>query len=206
MVAILAVVWTSVLVIDRVTTRDGDKVLVLGDSITEWGTPALETELGGRFRLQVIGRGGFRAEQLQPEAVAAAATGPTQVILNAGTNDALQHQPPNDAAASIEQMVALFPEAECVHVVTLNTHMRDRDGEQQQGAEQINDALRELLNDIPTCRSSSGPRSSTTTSPTTRPMGTLTPDTVHPGPEGERVLLGAYDDALQRCGRPWRVW
>ncbi|HKY15381.1 MAG TPA: SGNH/GDSL hydrolase family protein, partial [Microthrixaceae bacterium] len=105
-VATLAVVATGVVVLDRVTTRDGDKVLVLGDSITEWSTPALETGLGGRFHLQVIGRGGFRSEQLQPEAVAAAVTGPTQVILNAGTNDALQHRPWADTAASIEQMVA----------------------------------------------------------------------------------------------------
>ncbi|HKY16165.1 MAG TPA: SGNH/GDSL hydrolase family protein, partial [Microthrixaceae bacterium] len=146
------------------------------------------------------------SEQLQPEAVAAAVTGPTQVILNAGTNDALQHRPWADTAASIEQMVALFPHAECVHVVTLNTHMRDRDGQDQAGAEEINDAIRALPDRYPNVSIIEWSEIIDDDLADHPPNGTLTPDTVHPGPEGERVLLGAYDDALQRCGRPWRVW
>ena len=83
-------------------------------------------------------------------------------------------------------MVASFPQAECVHVVTLNTHMQDRDGEHQQGAEQINDAIRELPERHPNVSIIEWSELVDDDLADHPPIGTLTPDTVHPGPEGEQ--------------------
>jgi lysophospholipase L1-like esterase len=205
-VVVVAILGVGLVLLDRATSRDGDEVLILGDSITAWGAPALQSSLGGPFHLQVVGHGGYRTDPLEPDAVAAAATSPTQVIINAGTNDALQHRAPADAIADLERMVSLFPKADCVHVVTINTHMRDPDGQDQAGAQEINDAIRAMPDhhtnvsvidwaDVVDGNLADHP-----------PRGSLTPDTIHPGPEGERVLISNYDRALQRCGRPWRFW
>jgi hypothetical protein len=107
--------------------------------------------------------------------------------------------------ASLRRMIDLFPDAECIHVVTVNEAL-DQGGVQPKAeAEAFNRALLALATELDrgevirwdemvhgALRESRADEATT--------------DGVHPGPTGQRELADAEVRALQRCGRPWHYW
>lgn len=204
-IAVIAIVVAAVLMLDTFTRPDGEQVVVLGDSITAIGRQQLISTAGDEFHLDVRAAFGAQIASQLNAAQQAAALKPTQVIINLGTNDALQGVPTDRSLAALERMVSLFHSATCIHFVTINPHL-NQDGNRPRAAvaalnEQIlrlakrlgrGDVIRwDNLSDAATTR--------------TEPLG-LTDDGVHPSPRGQRELADAEVGALLRCGRPWHIW
>lgn len=195
----------AMITLDRATTRDGDTVAAIGDSIMLWGEPEMRTTVGAYTRLTVRAQGGKRIDEMMPAARELAAGSPIQVIINLGTNNVLQRIPLEQSTAELTEMVGLFPTAECIHLVTINENI-DKDGFQpRDAAVALNTAMEKIAKDNPRVsliRWDEMVRKSIQREP---PTGFIF-DGVHPGPEGQRALAGAYDRAVDRCGRPWKFW
>jgi len=177
---------------------DAQAVAIVGDSITERGAPVLHERLGGEWALAVDGASGFRvAEQLS--AAAELASGhPDQVVVNLGTNDVLHGKPPEAAVADLRQLVGLFPDARCVHVVTINEQMALVPGDLATPSMALNAGIRALADADPridvvdwagTVRADDADQHDEA----------LVHDTVHPSARGDRVLADLYADALAGC-------
>lgn len=204
-VVLVAAVLT-VIIVDHATSPDGDSVAVLGDSITSLGQKQLTSSLGPDFKLAVNGQFGATVSQRQAEATTLAAGKPTQVIINLGTNDVLQHVPAAQSAIELQQMVQDFGSARCIHLVTINTHMVQANGNQtHDGAVALDQAIQKLASDDINVDVIDWDAINADAIDSSNPKG-LTDDGVHPTPDGQRQLASAYDDALERCGRPWRFW
>jgi lysophospholipase L1-like esterase len=204
LLGVLALLLAGIL-LDRATTRDGDTVAAIGDSIMLWGEPEMRTTVGAHTRLTVRAQGGKRIDEMMPAARELAATSPVQVIINLGTNDVLQRIPLEESVRHLNDMVGLYPQAECIHLVTINENI-DKDGFQpHDAAVALNGAMQQLAKDNPRVsliRWDEMVRKSIQREP---PTGFIF-DGVHPGPEGQRALAEAYDRAVDRCGRPWKFW
>ena len=181
----------------------GERVAVLGDSITALDAEALEGALGEDYRFTISGNFGYTAAEVTPVAQELSERSFGQVIINLGTNDVLQGGSPSAAVEEIQRQAAMFDDARCVHVVTVNEHMVDQSTGDDTGAAArlLNDALEELaagddridLVDWNAAASESVPDTEGATS-------TLTSDSVHPTAEGNRVLNELYQQALAECG------
>lgn len=185
-------------------TDAGERVAVLGDSITSLDTEALEADLGDGYRFTISGNFGMTTEQVRPEVEALAERSFDQVIINLGTNDVLQGRSAQHAVDVIAQYVAMFDSARCLHVVTVNEHMENqRDGQATaEGARQFNEALRAFAEsqDRVTVIDWNAVAAQNLTS-SEPPTSTLTSDSVHPTPEGNQALNGLYADALGDCAQ-----
>jgi lysophospholipase L1-like esterase len=182
-----------------------DRVVILGDSITN----ASQGELLERFAdrdgdLTVDATPGYTAEEVLVQASAVVDElgddEAEQVIVNVGTNDMFSGYDPARTRDDVVAIVDLFPNARCVHVVTiserifnfeipdlpdriveLNGLLEDLAGERSQV--RILD-WNEVLDDPPGDLETSD---------------LLRSDTVHTSPEGEQVLADAYLEALDDC-------
>jgi len=98
------------------------RVAVIGDSITQMSTSAIQTALAPIATPAVRGINNQRIDQLQPVAERFAATDPDQVVIALGANDAMQGWPLVESEAALETMISSFPRADCIGVVTVDDH------------------------------------------------------------------------------------
>lgn len=201
------VVTTSVVVIVALVgagcANAGDRVAVLGDSITALGHGSLEQNLGDTYDLSISGNFGKTVEQVLPEAQRLAdERNYEQVIINLGSNDVLQNLPVEASMAAMRQMVDLYPEAHCIHLVDINEHMViESTGESRtEQAVAFNAALEQFSaaddrlsviswNDI----------ASQSLNEDQPPWSTLTTDSIHPTDQGNDEIDQLYGRALRRC-------
>jgi lysophospholipase L1-like esterase len=205
-VAVVIAIVVIIVIVDQATSPDGDPVAVIGDSITALGQDQLNATIGKDFKLTVNGQSGAKVSERQGEASALAVGKPTQVIINLGTNDVLQHVATADSAAGLQQMVQDFKAASCIHLVTINTRMHPANGNQtHDGAVAINNAIHNLAKANDNVDVIDWDAINADAVDSSHPNG-LTFDGVHPTSAGQSDLDSAYDDALEDCGRPWRFW
>jgi hypothetical protein len=177
----------------------GPAVVLLGDSITAMSDAVFEERLGDDWAVTTSGVPGAQAEQRLPNVPELAELSPTQVVVNLGTNDVMGHRPPGETVAALDQLGRGFPEARCIHLVTINRHMASTtDPGLPARIDELNAGIRglaatrrwgivpwdELVADY-----DAGPQ----------PFGPITTDTVHPTLLGQRMLAEAYRRALQSC-------
>lgn len=172
-------------------------VLLIGDSITEGGASALEGGLNDSYSVHVDGRGGYRVGEMIPAAQTASAFPFEQVVINLGTNDVLADDQDLDLSlAGMAEIVARFPNAECIHLVTVNEQMFSFAVDAPARARRFNDGLRRLAErderidvidwaEIVDETETSGAE--------------VTTDSVHPNDLGNELLVDAYLQSLQRC-------
>lgn len=179
-----------------------DSVAVIGDSITALGGEALDRDLGGRVDLQLSGNFGETVAQVLPKAEALSAQDFDQVFINLGTNDVLQGLPVPESMQAMREMVALFDEAVCVHLVTVNEHMvHPERGAVSEGARQLNEAMVEFAEADERVRIVDwNAVASDSLDGGDPPTSTLTDDSIHPTDEGFERLDELYLDALDDCG------
>lgn len=91
---------------------------VVGDSITVMTSDELEASEQDWDVEAVIGA---TAGEMVAPAEQLSERSPDQVVLNVGTNDALQRLPVDRATTDLERLVATFGDARCVHLVTIST-------------------------------------------------------------------------------------
>jgi phospholipase/lecithinase/hemolysin len=205
LVLLVAVLGASVLIADYVTRPQGDRVAVVGDSITAIGEQQLKISAGNDYVIDASAEFGATVAGQMPAAGQLAATGPEQVIINLGTNDALQGVPLDQTMASLKQMVALFPDAKCIHFVTVDEGLDQGGNKPTAAVKAFNKALLAYADDLDRGdvvrwdEIAHGNLREARSDP-------LTTDGVHPGAEGQRKLADAEVHALQRCGRPWHYW
>lgn len=179
----------------------GERVTVFGDSITSLGANVMEEQLGGEYSLDIDGVFGATIADRLAAASEAAATGPDQVVINLGTNDVVHGAAIDAAARDLDAMVGLFGDADCVHVVTLNTNVTV-DGERfTEPAEELNRAIEALSEAHPNVDVVRWDLIQQAAVDDGGGSTALTSDGVHPTDEGQRLLAEAYDDALGSCPR-----
>lgn len=185
--------------------NSGDSVAVIGDSITSFDQPDLEHQLGHDFHLTISGNFGEQVAEVLPEAKVIATTHEDQVIINLGTNDVLGGVLIPRSMVAMQEMIDMFPNARCIHLVNLNEHMLDvRTGRSvSEEAREFNAALGDLVKGDDrlgiidwnaVAASSMNDRDPA--------FSTLTKDSVHPTAEGNDKLNSLYANALHGCGSP----
>jgi lysophospholipase L1-like esterase len=176
------------------------KVVLLGDSITDMSAPVFQQTLGGKYDLIVSGVPNARADDREPDVPALAATQPKQVVINLGTNDILHNTSLDEAVASLTRIGGSFPSASCIHLVTINEGMIDfSQPDLHDRSVTLNQRVRALAdehhwhiidwNAAAQAYEASGEKE-----------GPLSTDTVHPTAEkGQPILADAYLRGLQTC-------
>ena len=198
-IGVTAVVLVAAFVLYRQTRDDRPRVLLLGDSITEVAQKQVTDELGGRYRILASGAPKRRADQRLADIPLLLTTKPEDVVINLGTNDVIQHRSPDVTVAAIGKLATAFPTARCVILVTVNEDMYNLHiPTLRPDAQAVNRRILALAarhrwsvvrwDSIVAKYMAEGQK-----------QGHLSPDTVHPGPIGQRLLADAYGRALDRC-------
>lgn len=207
--AIAAVVALLVIliVVDRSTTRDGDSVAIVGDSITFLDQGDIQRQMAGEFSLHVSATLGITLGRSLDAAKLLAGTRPQQVVIDLGSNDALSAVPIAQATNDLHAMVAVFKGADCIHLVNINTHMVAL-GKGPVGVEakQLNDEIHKMADANSAIDIIDWDKIIGDDIRAHPPKGQLTADTIHPGPVGQKLLADELDTVLHRCGRPWQFW
>lgn len=200
----LAILLSAVIVVATACSNRGDVVAVVGDSITALDQGLLEEQLGSDYQLQITGNFGKTVAEVMPEATAMAAKAPAQVIINLGTNDVLQDLPVESSMSSLQQMVDLFPDARCIHLVNINEHMvvQDTTTSRTEQATAFNASLDQLAErddrvDVIDWNEVAAGALNDAQPPTS----TLTVDSIHPTEDGNTELNQLYRTALADCPR-----
>lgn len=198
-----AAVLSVLVVASSGCSNAGDSVVVLGDSITALGHGSLEESLGDTYGLSISGNFGKTVEQVIPEAQRLAGERSyDQVIINLGSNDVLQELPVDESMAAMRQMVALYPDARCIHLVDINEHMViESTGEPRTDqAVAFNEALEELSgSDDRVSLISWNDVASEELNDDQPPWSNLTTDSIHPTDQGNDEIDRLYRTALRRC-------
>ncbi len=174
----------------------------IGDSITLLSAGQLRQQLGDDYAVKIDATSGNRIDQQMGAAAAAVARDNKQILINLGTNDVMQGSTDLDASVlTLQQMVAMFPDARCIHLVTVNDQLEHDDvdpGEVEGRAAVINDAIREMANQdqrvtvidwnqrVHDYMAAHGGQSPTD-------------DTIHPDAVGKQILADDYEAALRDC-------
>jgi hypothetical protein len=170
------------------------RVLVLGDSITDHGQRELRDTIGPLYALSIEGQDNFRVDEQLPAAQRWATREFRHLVINLGTNDIVQGWPLDATAASLEELVALFPDVPCVHLTTVALDLGSARSEQARALNEAIDAMasqdrRIHIVDWAEVVASAQDRGQE-----------LTSDGVHPTDEGQRLLADAYEESMMECG------
>lgn len=173
----------------------GNDVMLLGDSLTVLVADEVTQSAKPDHTVDVSATWGLRIDEELDPAAKIASEDPAQVIINLGTNNILQHHDTTASAEDLSTMLDLLDGIRCVHVVTINEHINRLGENLGPAAAALNAQIRQLAarrlnvhvidwNKI-----------------VTENLGNniLDPDTVHPNPEGVRLLTRAYLDAISSC-------
>ena len=137
-----------------------------------------------------MGRVGYTIAQLLPDAEAAALQDPAAVVIDLGTNDALNSVSRAASISSLDSMLDLFPRATPV-LVTVSAHFGD--AATMARAKAINAHLRSLGVAVADWDATVGAELAAGL-----PDGPITLDDVHPTARGQKVLAGLIAKALPR--------
>jgi hypothetical protein len=91
-----------------------------GDSITVLATPAIHQLLDPSYDVDVLAVDGIRINQSLPALESALKLHPSAVVLNLGTNDALQGGTHPDWVSSWDELIRITRSTPCVVLTTIN--------------------------------------------------------------------------------------
>lgn len=182
------------------TGGPGPTVAVLGDSITQMSTTAIHTAIDPIAEVSVVGINNQRFDQLQPVAERYGATAPDQVVIALGTNDAGQGRPLVDTQAAVETMLATFPSASCITVLTPTDATGLANYNEAVGP--LIDYLRSLPDLDPRVQVADWERVLGEHMSAGEPGGRWTIDTVHLTPLGQVQYAALMRAGVESCGAP----
>jgi len=184
------------------TGADGDRpaLALIGDSIFFGAAGVLEDRLGDAWELRLHAVPANTTRDQVPAALEVAAEEPPveQVVVNLGTNDVTGQRPLDESVAALTDIVAAYPDARCIHLVTVTDRRRD-DGrvERWPEAEALNAAWRGVAASDPRIRVVDWAdilRLADGSEPV------LLEDEVHPSPAGDDALVDAVAASVEACG------
>jgi lysophospholipase L1-like esterase len=197
------VLATTVVLVTRSSEPAGvqptERVVLLGDSITELSEPTLEARLGDRWALLVDGRSGATVAQRLPAAERAATDDPRQVVVNLGTNDVTLLLDPAGSVAQMRELLDLFPDATCLHVVTVGEGIEINGRRYDTEAAAFNEGLWSLAAADPRITVLDWDAALRAEETRGAAPDDLLHDTVHPTARGEEVLASLYASGLEAC-------
>lgn len=179
--------------------RTGPDVAVLGDSITVVSNDQIKDALGRDFHPDIAAVLGITAGEMIPAAQKAAQKSPEQVVIELGSNDVLKKGPLDQAAQHLRELVAQFPKAKCVHLVTINSHMTDAGKPVAPRAGLLNAAIVQIKASDPRIALIDWNGAVSDAMAAHGGKETLTSDTVHPNGDGAKVLATLIRAGLDRC-------
>lgn len=199
------VLATIVVLATRSSTPEGDApptVAIVGDSITELGETALVQVLGDDWRLSIDGRSGFTVAEQLPAARRLAEGLPSQVVVNLGTNDVTRGDELGRSATDLREVAAAFPDAACIHLVTVNEGI-EWNGDSEAGrAAELNRAMADLAAADPRVDVIDWSAAVAAYEVGDQAEGPILTDTIHPSPRGHLALALRYAEALASCDAP----
>ena len=137
----LAVVVAVVILIVAVLARGSTPtVSIVGDSITFFAGRDITTALGDTYHADVHSGIGKRIDEMLPTLQSAVRHHPFALVVNLGTNDALQAQTHPDWRTGFARMIAILAPARCVVLTTVSTLVHDS-AAAPAVASDINDAI-----------------------------------------------------------------
>jgi hypothetical protein len=139
-IAALGVVVTVVIIVATPTRLSTRTVGVVGDSITVLARREMSTVLGDAYRADVHAKSGQRIDQMLPTLARVLRDKPFAVVVNLGTNDALQAQTHPEWRSGFARMVGLLAAARCVVLTTISTVLPGT-SERRATASEINRAI-----------------------------------------------------------------
>ena len=197
-----AVVATIVILAARSSTTAADTrptVAVVGDSITEQGESALKQVLSGDWHLSIDGRPGYTVAEQIPAARTLGERGPSQVIVNLGTNDVMKGNDLTRSAADLAEVVGAFPEATCIHLVTINEGIELGGHPYADRSAEVNRSIAALAAADPRIHVIDWSAVVAAYESGAQADGPILVDTVHPSSWGQRALAMRYAEALTAC-------
>lgn len=192
-VLVAAAFVAAAVVIRSVTVDDNgssSRVPVVGDSITFVSAHEIATALEGRYQPDLHAAIGERIDQMLPALRTALRADPFAVVVNLGTNDALQARTHPDWQRGFTSMVAALAPVRCVVLTTISSLV---DGPSASAvASEINRAISEAVSAHPNFHVVDW------NAAVHRPSGPSLLDAgrIHPSPAGQVVLAGLLRTAL----------
>ncbi len=201
--ALISALGLSCLVLGTLTScsNDGDRIAVIGDSITLTSGGSLEDSLAD-FQPEIRAQLGATVNDMLPAGRELAAAKPQQVLIDLGTNDVNHGTPTDQTRAHLTEMVGLFPDAECIYLVDINTHMAEGGAPSAAAATAANTVISEIADSDDRIEVIGWNEIVTDDLEAHGGTSTLLTDTVHPTEAGQAELADAMGDAFDRCGFP----
>jgi lysophospholipase L1-like esterase len=172
-------------------------LVIIGDSITGLTAKVVEKRFSTSFEVTTNAKWGARVDEQLQAAELLAATEPDVVIINLGSNDALQDWPIEDTRAALLKMLALFKNADCVRFTTISTSMNQESKPHKASAETINVALQAIA--LAQRKRPQAGLVEWDSRIQSQGVAALTSDTIHPNDAGALQLVDAYADSLASC-------
>jgi lysophospholipase L1-like esterase len=172
-------------------------VSVVGDSITVVSQPDISTALTGAYDAVVHGIWGQRIDQMLPTLSAALRRHPSAVVVNLGSNDAIQAQTHHGWPISFRHMIAMLAPTHCVLLTTIST-LLDVPTHQQPVAARIDAAIATAVS----AHRNFHVVDWNAAVHATNGLALLSTDRVHPSPAGQLTLAALIRAALDHdCRR-----
>lgn len=95
----------------------------VGDSISVQLAPFLEAAAAGDFSLQIAAVSGATIGDMVDDAASVAASRPSVLVVNLGSNDVIKGVPPEQSVADMERLLDQFDDLGCLVMVTVNEYM-----------------------------------------------------------------------------------
>jgi hypothetical protein len=179
-------------------TPPGD-IAYLGDSITDQSRDLLHTQLDADPKA-IVAVGGKRIEEMEPGAHLLERRRPEQVVINLGTNNVLQEDTLDHEASALQQVVDTFPQAQCIHIVTINESMYEPPKDLYHPAVALNDRIRAMAAADPRIHIVDWAGIVRDQDAAHDPSGPITYDNVHPTPAvGQHLLVDAEQRSIASC-------
>lgn len=172
----------------------GEKLAVLGDSITALSKDSLEKELGS-YSVQIDGKFGARVDEMFGEAARLASDHPKKVIINLGTNDAIQKIPAPTTGANLRRVVDQFGGAECIGLVTVDEELTVYGAPRRGPAQAVNAQIAQIAAQNPKVHVIDWNKIVADNGG----ILAVTADGVHPNDAGKLLLAQAYQKMLDHC-------
>jgi lysophospholipase L1-like esterase len=171
-----------------------DTVAVLGDSITAISRSEIDSALDN-YDVHAVGKFGARVDQTFADAQALADEHPKKLVINLGTNDAIEEYPAATTGLSLEKILAMFADVKCIAIVTIDNQLTVYGQSRAAQAEAVNAQILRIVAAHPTVRLIDWNQIVATGGG----LLTVTDDGVHPNDAGKRTLAAAYRSTLDAC-------
>jgi hypothetical protein len=173
-------------------------VSVVGDSITVVARPDISSALFGAYEADIHGKWGQRIDQMLPTLSSVLRRHPSAVVVNLGSNDAIQAETHHGWQSSFDRMVAMLASTQCVLLTTISTLLDARNPPPPVAAE-----IDAAISRVASARRNFHVVDWNAAVHADNGVMLLSPDRIHPSPAGQLTLAtlirSALDDDCQHA-------